>query len=45
MPETSVLCRMSGEATLTTTGKPIRAAAAAASSAVRASSSRGTAMP
>ena len=44
-PPASVLCRMSGETILSATGKPIRRASFAASDAVRATPSFGTAMP
>ena len=44
-PPTSVLCRMSGLASLSATGKPIPLAKVAASSAVTASLSGGVGMP
>ena len=44
-PPASVLCRMSGETILSTTGRPISSAWATASSAVVASRSAGVGMP
>src|SRR5687768_4006011 len=44
-PPASVLCRISGETTLSTTGKPIAVASAAASRADVATPSLGTAIP
>jgi hypothetical protein len=44
-PPASVLCRMSGETILSTTGKPILAASSRAAAASWATPSCGTAMP